>query len=262
MANIFERMGDIMSANIHALLDKCEDPEKMLDQNMRKALEDLAELKKAAAQLRADEKAAQRNFDAAVRRMQGEHSFALNAMKAGDEQAAARFLQSEAQIKVSEVEPAQRNLEAAKNNFAKIQEAHNKLAGDIEFMRNQMNTIKGTMKTAKATEKVAKMQDDNGSYSESFTRYAEKAQRMLDEAEAKIELNTEPADELAGLRQKYAGGMETDMSAALANLRAECVIPDERGCLPCPDDADDSARTAIEAMDDALKALRKEAGTE
>ena len=97
--NIFDRIGDIMSSNIHALLDKCEDPEKMLDQNMRDAAEDLAELKESAKQLKADVTGAQRAYDGAVARMQAEHQYAVNAMKAGDEATAAQFLASEARIK-------------------------------------------------------------------------------------------------------------------------------------------------------------------
>lgn len=221
---IMDRLGDIISSNIHALLDRCEDPEKMLDQNMRKALDDLAELKQAAVELAADEKAAQRNYDAAVRRMQGEHGFAVNAMKAGDEASAQKFLESEARIKEAEVGPAERNLNAAKANYAKVREAYNKLASDIDFMRNQMNTIKGTMKTAKATEKVAKMQDSRSSVSGNFSKYADQAQRMLDEANAKIEMNTEPVDEMEDLRRKYSSDAAPDMSDAMAALRKEAGL--------------------------------------
>ena len=219
---IMDRLGDIISSNIHAVLDKCENPEKMLDQNMRNALDDLAELKQAAVELAADEKAAQRNYDTAVRRMQGEHSFAVNAMKAGDEASAKKFLESEARIKEAEVGPAERNLNAAKANYAKVKEAYNKLASDIDFMRNQMNNIKGTMKTAKATEKVAKMQDSTASAN--FSKYADKAQRMLDEANAKIEMNTQPVDEMEELRRKYSSDAAPDMSDAMAALRKEAGI--------------------------------------
>ena len=32
---ILERFNDIMMSNINALLDKCENPEKMIDQSLR-----------------------------------------------------------------------------------------------------------------------------------------------------------------------------------------------------------------------------------
>lgn len=221
--NIFDRIGDIMSSNIHALLDKCENPEKMLDQNMRNAVEDLAELKGSAVQLKADLDAAQRTYDNAMAKMQAEHTYAANAMKAGNEEAARKFLASEAQIKESQVLPAEKNLNAAKANFETVQKAYNKLASDIEFMKNQMNTIKSTMRTAKATEKVAAMKDPSVGYSENFSRYSEKAQRMLDEANAKIEMNSEPVDELSALRAQYSGaGAGADTDDALAALKAEC----------------------------------------
>ena len=38
---ILQRFGDIMSANINALLDKCEDPAKMVDQCLRDLEKDL-----------------------------------------------------------------------------------------------------------------------------------------------------------------------------------------------------------------------------
>ena len=41
MAGIMKRFGDIMSANLNALLDKAEDPEKMVDQYLRNLESDL-----------------------------------------------------------------------------------------------------------------------------------------------------------------------------------------------------------------------------
>lgn len=43
---ILTRFTDIMKSNINALLDKCEDPAKMIDQTLRDLREDLAEVKK------------------------------------------------------------------------------------------------------------------------------------------------------------------------------------------------------------------------
>jgi len=39
---ILQRVDDILKANINALLDKCEDPSKMIDQTLRDLKEDLA----------------------------------------------------------------------------------------------------------------------------------------------------------------------------------------------------------------------------
>ena len=46
---ILQRFKDIMASNINALLDKAEDPEKMIDQTLRNLTKDLAEVKKETA---------------------------------------------------------------------------------------------------------------------------------------------------------------------------------------------------------------------
>ena len=45
---ILTRFKDIMASNINALLDKCEDPEKMIDQYMRNLESDLGKVKPEA----------------------------------------------------------------------------------------------------------------------------------------------------------------------------------------------------------------------
>lgn len=48
---ILSRFSDIMKANINDMLDKCEDPSKMVDQTLRELKEDLAEVKKKPQEL-------------------------------------------------------------------------------------------------------------------------------------------------------------------------------------------------------------------
>ena len=52
---ILKRFKDIMSANINAMLDKAEDPEKMIDQYLRDLQEDLRNVKSETATVMADE---------------------------------------------------------------------------------------------------------------------------------------------------------------------------------------------------------------
>ena len=53
---ILTRFKDIMSANVNALLDKAEDPAKMIDQTLLNLRKDLTEVKKETAAVMADEK--------------------------------------------------------------------------------------------------------------------------------------------------------------------------------------------------------------
>ena len=57
---IISRFKDIMSANINALLDKMEDPEKMVDQYLRNLESDLGKVKQETASVMADEQSQER----------------------------------------------------------------------------------------------------------------------------------------------------------------------------------------------------------
>ena len=60
---ILKRFKDIMSANINAMLDKAEDPEKMIDQYLRDLQEDLRNVKSETAPVMADETRCKRALD-------------------------------------------------------------------------------------------------------------------------------------------------------------------------------------------------------
>ena len=62
---IFTRFRDIVSANINAMLDKAEDPEKLIKLMIREMEDTLVELKASCAQVMANSKRAQRQLDEA-----------------------------------------------------------------------------------------------------------------------------------------------------------------------------------------------------
>ena len=55
---VLSRFKDIMAANFNALLDKAEDPQKMIDQYLRNLNDDLAKVKAETASVMAEEKSA------------------------------------------------------------------------------------------------------------------------------------------------------------------------------------------------------------
>ena len=60
---ILERFGDIIKSNVNAILDKMEDPSKMIDQYLNNMMDDLAEVKRSTAGVMAEETRTKRLVD-------------------------------------------------------------------------------------------------------------------------------------------------------------------------------------------------------
>ena len=89
---MLDRFADIVKANINDLLDKCEDPAKMIDQYLRDLTENLAEVKQETAGVMAEEARTKRiaeENDAEIARYDG---LARKALEAGNEGDARTFL--------------------------------------------------------------------------------------------------------------------------------------------------------------------------
>ena len=197
---IISRFKDIMSANINALLDKCEDPEKMIDQYMRNLQSDLGKVKAETASVMADEQRAKRELDECTAEINKLQAYAEKAVAAGNDDDARQFL-AKKQTLVTKQQAFQQTYTLAADNAAKMRQMHDKLVNDINELDSRRDTIKAKMKVAKAQQTVNKMTSGMGKAESSlsaFDRMEAKADRMLDEANAMAELNTAGADNKIG----------------------------------------------------------------
>lgn len=223
--SILSRFGDIMAANINALLDKAEDPAKMVDQTLRNLRENLADVKKETKAVMADELSAKRRLDECQAEIARYTNAATNAVKAGQDND-ARILLEKKQSLSAKLTDLQQTYNLAHANATKMRQMHDKLVNDIAELETRKDTIKAKINVAKAQERINKVTDAAGDASDNlaaFDRMEDKADRLLDEAMAHADLNEGPKDEAADLAAKYGGGssnmsVEDELAAIKASM--------------------------------------------
>lgn len=221
--SILSRFKDIMSANINALLDKCEDPAKMIDQTLRNLREDLAEIKKETAAVMADEKAAKRKLDDCSAQVTRYQTAAQNAVAAGNDDDARTLIQKKQQLETN-LADLRKTYDLAHANANKMRQLHDKLVSDINQLESRKDTIKAKINVAKTQQHINEITSgaqDAADSMAAFDRMEHKADRMLDEAMAGAELNQQPADSAEALADKYGGsGGSVSVEDELAAMKA------------------------------------------
>ena len=222
---IITRFKDIMAANINALLDKCEDPEKMIDQYLRNLEQDFSKVKAETAAIMAEEKNAKRKLDDCESEMSKMSEYAKKAVAAGNDDEARRFLSKKAELAEKQTVLA-KNYELACENSAKMRQMHNKLAEDIGSLKSRRDMLKAKARVAETQKKMNGLGSDMesaGSNLAAFDRMEEKVNRMMDEADAMSELNNAgKEDSIEELARKYDTDVKTSaVDDELAALKAE-----------------------------------------
>ncbi|MBQ2237892.1 MAG: PspA/IM30 family protein [Lachnospiraceae bacterium] len=221
---ILQRFGDIMSANINALLDKCEDPAKMVDQCLRDLEKDLGKVKAETASVMAEETRAKRELDEVNAEMKKYEDYAKKALLAGNEEDAKKFLEKKNSLATTQAS-LQQTYDIASANATKMRQMHDKISKDIVDLNARKDAIKAKVAVAKTQEKMNKMTSKIGSATNSmnaFDRMEEKANKMLDAANAMAELNAQPRDEVDDLAAKYdTVGTDSTVDDELAALKAQ-----------------------------------------
>lgn len=205
---ILERFTTIVKSNVNAMLDKAEDPEKMVDQSLVDMRENLAEVKKNTAKIMAEEKRTKDLVEECKTKIETYGVSAKNALIAGNEED-ARTLIAQKQSEESKLVSLQQSYDVAHTNAVKMRQMHDKLVSDIKELENRKASIKAKVSVAKAQNSVAEAMssvNSEGSIS-AFERMSDKADRMLAESEAQLELNKNMQESSADdLVSKYASG--------------------------------------------------------
>lgn len=219
---ILSRFGDIISSNVNALLDKCEDPEKMIDQTLRNLNKDLAQVKSETAGIMAEETAAKRKLDECVTEVDKLQNYAKKALEKGNEGDAKRFLEQKAREEQKLVSLKQA-YDLAKSNADKMRQMHQKLTSQINELEARRDGLKAKISVAKAQENINKVNTAAGkalgSLSE-FDRLEDKVNKKLDKANAMAELNNAGNSNVDDLINKYSTP-EANVDDELAKLKAE-----------------------------------------
>ncbi|PKR85794.1 PspA/IM30 family protein [Heyndrickxia camelliae] len=203
--SIITRFKDIMSSNINALLDKAENPEKMIDQYLRNLNKDLGKVKSETASVMAEEQRVKRELNECQSDIEKMERYALKALETGNEDDARKFLEKKASlaIKLSEL---QTSFQLASTNAQQMKQMHDKLVSDIGELDSRRNMLKAKWSVAKTQERMNKLGASVSGASHSisaFERMEDKVNQALDEANAMAELNAGPKDDIEELTAKY-----------------------------------------------------------
>ena len=221
---IFTRVRDIISSNINAMLDKAEDPEKLVKMMIREMEDTLIEIKANCASGMATKKKIKREIETVLDLAKSWDNKAQLAIDKGREDLAREAL-LEKRRHVERAEALEEELEQAKNLVTQCQsdimQLEDKLGSAREKQRVlvQRHTNANTKK--KAQQQIRRY--DTSDALERFDNYQQRIDRMEADAELvnygrkatladefkALETDTELEKELAALKARKSGDTTT-----------------------------------------------------
>ena len=212
---IFSRFQDIVNANINSLLDRAEDPEKMIRLMIQEMEETLIEVRSTSAKVIADKKTLERRMAALTQDAEEWEQKAALAITRGREDLARAALAEQA--------AATETLELGHNELDAIESHLEDLNSEIRQLQHKLDDAKAKQKSMLAREQSARSRLEirrrfnRDKLNEAFEKF-ERYERKMDNMEAEVESydlgSKDLAEEIADLERDEA------IDEALAKLKA------------------------------------------
>ncbi|WP_106769299.1 PspA/IM30 family protein [Paenibacillus faecalis] len=187
---ILSRFKDIMESNVNVLLDKMEEPEKVIDEYIQRLHQDLGKVKAETASVFADERRAKRALDECKTEIKKLHRYVEKAVKAGHEENALKFLERKA-MQSEKLGELQGVYDLASSKAESMKQMQDKLISDIGQLEARHTELKGKMAATKIQENVNSERSSLSKVHFAVKEMEEKANFALDEAMALAELRAE-----------------------------------------------------------------------
>ncbi len=215
---IFSRLADIVNSNINAILDRAEDPEKIIRLIIQEMEDTLVEVRSAAVRAIAEKKEIERRLAALSREQEEWQRRAELALTKEREDLAKGALLAKARLvdARASLEQQHRQIEEA---LAKQNEDIAKLQAKLADAKAREKSLATRHQTAANRFKLrARLHDER--ITDAFSRF-EQVERALDEMEGKVEAfdlgrRKTLAEELAGLEAE--NGVDEELKALKERL--------------------------------------------
>ena len=219
--SIFSRFTDIINANINTLLEKAEDPEKIIRLMIQEMEDTLVEIRSAAAKCIADRKEQRRYADFLEREQQGWAKRAELAVRQGREDLARAAL-AEKQGLSDEVEQTRKDTKLLDEQLEKFNSDITQLQSKLTDAKTRQRSIVIRHKTA-SSQLAARKHIHDDKIDEMLFRF-ENAERRIDRVEAQGESIS--MGRRKGLAEEIAGLEDDDrVEDELAALKAKINKP-------------------------------------
>lgn len=207
---IFTRFSDIVNSNINAILDKAEDPEKIVRLMIQEMEDTLVEVRSAAARSIADKKDLNRKLSHLEREMKDWDNKAELALRKGREDLAKAALVEKSRASAA--------AEIIRSDYAAIDEGLSKLNADIGRLEKKLLDAKARQKSLLARHKTA---------SSRLAARKKIHDYKIDDAMIRFEQYTRRIDDVEGRIEAYDLGLPKDLNHEFAGLEAEDAIAEE-----------------------------------
>jgi phage shock protein A len=216
MFQLFKRVRTVVSSELNAMLDKAEDPVKMLDQFMRDMETDIKEAEAAVAKQIANEKMLKKKSDDAESLVVKREEQAIKALEAGNEDLARKALEDK-KLQSKQAELLKESYAAAKNDADSLRMKLDEMKREYHELKLKKDSLKARAESAQTRTKMNRaMSTIGGDESrKGFERMEEKVMRFEAEAETSEDLSNQSRS----LDDEFAAFEKNSVEDELAELK-------------------------------------------